>query len=36
MVSDLGGGTRMLDTGDILAANDTIHPQLLKLLKSAG
>jgi myo-inositol-1(or 4)-monophosphatase len=36
MVSDLAGGTRTLETGDILAANETIHPQLLKLLKSAG
>jgi myo-inositol-1(or 4)-monophosphatase len=36
MVSDLGGGTRTLETGDILAANETIHPQLLKLLKSSG
>ena len=36
MVSDLAGGTRMLETGDILAANETIHPQLLKLLKSSG
>ena len=36
MVSDLAGGARMLETGDILAANDTIHPQLLKLLKSSG
>jgi myo-inositol-1(or 4)-monophosphatase len=36
MVSDLAGGTRMLETGDILAANETIHPQLLKLLKTSG
>ena len=36
MVSDLGGGARALETGDILAANDTLHPQLLKLLKSPG
>jgi myo-inositol-1(or 4)-monophosphatase len=36
MVSDLAGGTRALETGDILAANETIHPQLLKLLKNAG
>ena len=36
MVSDLAGGARMLETGNILAANETIHPQLLKLLKSSG
>ncbi len=36
MVSDLAGSARMLETGDILAANDTLHPQLLKLLKGAG
>ena len=36
MVSDLAGGARALETGDILAANETIHPQLLKLLKRAG
>jgi myo-inositol-1(or 4)-monophosphatase len=31
-ISDLAGGARALETGDILAANDTLHPQLLKLL----
>ncbi len=36
VVTDLGGGARMLETGDILAANETLHPQLLKLLKSTG
>jgi myo-inositol-1(or 4)-monophosphatase len=34
-VSDLDGGSRALETGHILAANDTLHPMLLKLLKSA-
>jgi myo-inositol-1(or 4)-monophosphatase len=33
-VSDLDGGSRMLETGHILAANDTLHPQLLKLLRA--
>ncbi len=35
-VSDLEGGARMLDTGHILAANETLHPQILKLLKDAA
>jgi myo-inositol-1(or 4)-monophosphatase len=35
MVSDLSGGQNMLDTGHILAANDALHPQLLKALKAA-
>ncbi len=34
MVSDLSGGTNMLDNGSILAANDALHPQLLKILKA--
>jgi myo-inositol-1(or 4)-monophosphatase len=34
-VSDLDGGERALETGHILAANDTLHPMLLKLLKAA-
>ncbi|HKD22332.1 MAG TPA: inositol monophosphatase family protein [Rhizomicrobium sp.] len=34
-VSDLDGGSRALDSGHILAANDTLHPQLLKLLKTS-
>jgi myo-inositol-1(or 4)-monophosphatase len=33
-VSDLSGGPNMLDTGHILAANDTLHPILLRILKS--
>ena len=34
-VSDLDGGSRALEVGHILAANETLHPQLLKLLKAA-
>jgi len=34
-VSDLDGGSRALEAGHILAANETLHPQLLKLLKAA-
>jgi len=34
VVSDLSGGDRALDSGDILVANDTLHPQLLKLLRA--
>jgi myo-inositol-1(or 4)-monophosphatase len=34
-VSDLDGGERALEAGHILAANDTLHPMLLKLLKAA-
>jgi len=36
MVSDLAGGPNILDNGSILAANDTLHPVLLKVLKSAA
>ena len=35
-VSDLGGGSNMLEGGSILAANDALHPQLLKILKGAS
>ena len=35
-VTDLDGGARMLDRGDILASNEMLHPQFLKLLKDAG
>ena len=35
VVSDLSGGPNMLDTGHILAANDPLHPVMLKLLKGA-
>jgi len=34
MVSDLHGGTEMLTQGSVLASNEHLHPQLLKLLKS--
>ncbi len=33
VVTDLSGGPNMLDNGAILAANDPLHPQLLKILK---
>ena len=33
MVSDLNGGAEMLTQGSVLAANENLHPQLLKLLK---
>lgn len=35
-VSDLSGGARALETGDILAANEKLHPELLKLLRASG
>jgi myo-inositol-1(or 4)-monophosphatase len=35
MVSDLSNGTNMLDSGTILAANEMLHPQLLKMIKVA-
>ncbi|MFL5240306.1 MAG: inositol monophosphatase family protein [Rhizomicrobium sp.] len=35
-VTDLKGGDRMLQTGDVLAANEHLHPQLLKLLRAAA
>ena len=36
VVSDLNGGEKALETGEILAANEVLHPQFLKLLKEAG
>jgi len=36
VVSDLTGGTNMLDNGTILAANDPLHPVLLKMIRGAG
>ena len=36
VATDLTGGSAMLDKGSILAANDPLHPQLLKMLKGAG
>ena len=35
-VTDLDGGATMLESGDLLAANEMLHPQILKLLKEAG
>jgi myo-inositol-1(or 4)-monophosphatase len=34
VVSDLAGGERALQTGDILVANEKLHPQLLKLFRA--
>jgi len=34
MITDLNGGADMLTHGTVLAANEYLHPQLLKLLKS--
>ncbi|HEY5338113.1 MAG TPA: inositol monophosphatase family protein [Rhizomicrobium sp.] len=36
VVTDMDGGQRMLDSGHILASNEGLHPQFLKLLKEAG
>ena len=36
LVTDLNGGERMLQSGDILVANEYLHPQVLKLLRSAA
>ena len=33
MITDLRGGADMLTKGEVLAANENLHPQLLKLLK---
>jgi myo-inositol-1(or 4)-monophosphatase len=33
MITDLRGGADMLNQGTVLAANENLHPQLLKLLK---
>ena len=33
MVSDLNGGTDMLGSGTVLASNEYLQPQILKLLK---
>jgi myo-inositol-1(or 4)-monophosphatase len=35
-VTDLDGGDAMLATGDVLAGNETIHRELLRVLKDAG
>jgi myo-inositol-1(or 4)-monophosphatase len=36
IVGDLDGDQRMFETGHILAANEALHPQILKLLKGAA
>lgn len=36
MVTDLGGGDHMLRSGDVLAANDTLHRTLLAMIREAG
>ncbi|MGB0382617.1 MAG: inositol monophosphatase family protein, partial [Alphaproteobacteria bacterium] len=33
IVTDIQGGGRVVETGHILAANDMIHPQMVRLLK---
>ncbi|HEY1877205.1 MAG TPA: inositol monophosphatase family protein, partial [Rhizomicrobium sp.] len=35
MITDMRGGAEMLTQGTVLAANEVLHPQLLKLLKGA-
>ncbi len=34
VITDLRGGGDMLTQGTVLAANENLHPQLLKMLKS--
>jgi myo-inositol-1(or 4)-monophosphatase len=34
-VTDLAGGHRMMETGDVLAANDHLHLPLAQLLKKS-
>ncbi|MBU6442445.1 MAG: inositol monophosphatase [Alphaproteobacteria bacterium] len=36
VVTDMEGGAKMLDCGHVLASNEALHPQFLKLLKDAG
>jgi len=36
MVSDLTGRDQMLQTGDVLACNDTLHRTLLSMIREAG
>jgi hypothetical protein len=36
VASDFTGGPKMLDKGSVFAANDPLHPVLLKLLKNTG
>jgi len=35
LVTDLDGGAGMLESGNVLAANEALHPQMLRLLKDA-
>jgi myo-inositol-1(or 4)-monophosphatase len=35
VVTDMDGGQKMLESGNILASNETLHPQYLKLLRDA-
>jgi myo-inositol-1(or 4)-monophosphatase len=35
VVTDLQGGARLLETGDVLAANEALHPLMLNLLRAA-
>jgi myo-inositol-1(or 4)-monophosphatase len=36
VVSDLGGGEKALERGEVLATNEALHPQFLKMLKDAA
>jgi myo-inositol-1(or 4)-monophosphatase len=36
MVNDLNGGADMLSNGTVLASNEYLQPQMLKLLKGTG
>ena len=36
LVTDIKGGRKMLETGDVIAANNSVHAPLLKKLKSAA
>jgi myo-inositol-1(or 4)-monophosphatase len=36
VVSDMNNQQRMLEVGSILASNEALQPQLLKMLKDAG
>jgi myo-inositol-1(or 4)-monophosphatase len=36
VITDMNGGADMLAGGTVLTANETLHPQLLKLLKGVN
>jgi myo-inositol-1(or 4)-monophosphatase len=36
VITDINGGAGMVEGGTVLAANEQLHPQLLKLLKGVG